>query len=85
MFSPPPPPHTHTHTHTYTDPGGGGQKSTFSEHGHVAYQFKGNQKCSNMLANILPSDLLPGPGGQKVKIQVMLHIKLEGIRNAATW
>ena len=39
----------------------GGQNSTFSEHGHVAYQIKGNHKCSNMLANILPADPLdPG-------------------------
>ena len=33
-----------------------GQNSTFSEHGHVAYQIKENQECSNMVANILPSD-----------------------------
>ena len=32
-----------------------GQNSTFSEHGHVAYQFKGITKCSNMVANILPT------------------------------
>ena len=30
-----------------------GQKSTFSEHGHVAYQIKGNDKCSNMQVHIL--------------------------------
>ena len=34
---------------------GGGQNSTFSEHGCVAYQIKGNHRCSNMLANILPT------------------------------
>ena len=33
-----------------------GQSSTFSEHGHVAYQIKENHKCSNMVANILPAD-----------------------------
>ena len=33
-----------------------GQNSTFSEHGHVAYKIKGNHKCSNMVANILPAD-----------------------------
>ena len=39
-----------------------GQKSTFSEHGHVAYQIKGNHECSNMVANILHADPLPrGP------------------------
>ena len=33
-----------------------GQNSTFSEHGHVAYQIKENQECNNMVANILPAD-----------------------------
>ena len=28
---------------------------TFAEHDHVAYQIKGNSKCSNMVANILPA------------------------------
>ena len=32
------------------------QISTFSEHGHVAYQFKGNHKCSNKVANILRAE-----------------------------
>ena len=36
-----------------------GQKSTFSEHDHVAYQIKGNHECSNMVANILHSDPPP--------------------------
>ena len=30
-----------------------GQISTFSEHGHVAYQIKGNRKYSKMVANIM--------------------------------
>ena len=25
------------------------------EHGHVVYQIKGNQECSNIVANILPA------------------------------
>ena len=29
------------------------QNSKFSEHGHVAYQIKGNDDCSNMKAHIL--------------------------------
>ena len=29
------------------------QNSTFSEHGHVAYQIKVSNECSNMVANIL--------------------------------
>ena len=36
--------------------GSKGQISTFSEHGHVANQMKGNHECSNMVANILPAD-----------------------------
>ena len=42
-----------------------GQKSCFSEHGHVAYQIKENHKCSNMVATILSTDPLhppPDPG-----------------------
>ena len=35
---------------------GGCQNSTFSEHGHVAYQIKENYKCSNMVENIFPAD-----------------------------
>ena len=42
-----PPPHTHTLTHTRPW-GSKGQNSTFSEHGHVAYQIEGNHKCSNV-------------------------------------
>ena len=38
-----------------------GQISTFSEHGHVVYQIKGNRVCSNMVANILPASPLPVP------------------------
>ena len=34
------------------------QNSTFSEHSHVAYQTKENDKCS-MVANILPADKYP--------------------------
>ena len=33
-----------------------GQNSTFSEHGYVAYQIKGNHECSNMVTNILIAD-----------------------------
>ena len=32
------------------------QNFTFSEHGHVANQIKGNHECSNIVANILPAD-----------------------------
>ena len=37
------------------------QYSTFSEHGHIAYQIKGITKCSNIAANILHADPLPPP------------------------
>ena len=37
------------------------QNSTFSEHGHDAYQIKENHKYSNMEANILPRDPLTPP------------------------
>ena len=45
-------------------PNPGGQKvknSTFSEHGHIAYNIKSNHKCSNMVANILPTAPHPIP------------------------
>ena len=40
-------------------PCGRGLNSTFSEHGNVAYQIKGNHQRSNMVANILPADPPP--------------------------
>ena len=33
-----------------------GQNSTFSEHGHIAYQIYENHECSNVIANILNAD-----------------------------
>ena len=41
-----------------------GQDSTFSEHGHVAYQIKENHECSNKVPNILPADSLSPPPPQ---------------------
>ena len=38
-----------------------GQNLTILEHCHVAYQIKGNQECSNMEANILPTYPTPEP------------------------
>ena len=35
------------------------QHSTFSEHGHVAYQIKENHECSHIVENILPADSDP--------------------------
>ena len=37
-------------------------KSAFSEYGHVAYQIKGNEAYSNMLANNMVLHLLLTPG-----------------------
>ena len=84
----PPPPHTHTHTHTHPRTWGSkGQNSAFSEeHGHATYQVKGNHECNNMVANILHADPPPLWGGiQLFQSMVMLHIKLNGITNAATY
>ena len=91
----PPPPH---HYHLPTLPptlgvGSKGKNSTFSEYSHVAYQIKGNDECSNMVANILPQPPPPPDpwGGVKrskyiyYHDMVMLHIKLKGMTHAATW
>ena len=68
------------------DVGGGTETKIqlFSEHGHVAYQIKGNDACSKMVANILPADTpsIPGGGFERsihffLKV-VMLHIKVNG-------
>ena len=71
--------------------GSKGQIATFSEHCYVAYQIKGNQVCSNMVANILPADPSPPPPPPPhthththlPQNMVMLHIKLKVVRNAA--
>ena len=54
---------------------GKGQNSTLSEYGHVAYQIKGNDACSNMEANILPADPPADPrvGGSKGKNSTFLE------------
>ena len=48
-----------------------------AEYGQVAYQIKGNDTCSNTVANILPTDPLPTLKGQysTFKNMVMLYIK----------
>ena len=73
--------------------GSKGQNSTFLEHSHVAYHIKENKECSNMEANILPTNptipptLGMGSQGQNSLFQnmIMLHINLKRITNAATW
>ena len=50
-----------------------GQTSTFSEHGHVAYQIKENRECSNVIATILPADTPDHGCRQYVKIQLSEH------------
>ena len=60
---PPPPPHTHTPP---------------PEHGHVAYQIKGNQECSKMLTNVLPANTyprIPPPPGGGVKSSKFIFFK----------
>ena len=76
-----------THPPHHPDPGLGskGQYSTFSEYGHVAYQFKGNNKFSNMVANMLPATLHPDPGvgskGQKLPFSDHGHVAYQIIGN----
>ena len=69
----PPPPPTPAHTHRST-----GINSTFTEHGHVAYQINRNiemqQHGSNCFAARLPSPTTLGDWGQKVKIQLFQNM-----------
>ena len=54
------------------------QNSTFSEHGHVAYQIKENHKCSNMVTNILLADTLTlGQIGQNLPFSEHGHIEYQ--------
>ena len=67
---------------------GRGQTSTFSEYGHVAYQIKGNDACSNMVANSVPVHIFSIPEvGSKVKTLFLrvavIHIKLKGMKHIA--
>ena len=62
-------------------PGGQKVKIQFLEHGHVAYQIKGNDTCSNMAANIfIPYPLTTLQLFQKI---VMFHIKLKWNRECS--
>ena len=75
-----------------------GHISTFSEHGHVANQIKGNHECSNMVANILLTDPQSQPlwsKGQNSIFKEHSHVAYQikgsyecsnrGIKNAAAW
>ena len=56
------------------------QNSTFSKHGHVAYQIKENHECSNMVPNILLADTLTmgmGQIGQNLPFSEHGHIKYQ--------
>ena len=61
----------------------------FSELGHVPYQIKAGEGCSNMVANILPTNTPLTLGwGQKVKLYlflkvVILLIKVNGVEHRA--
>ena len=82
LQTPPPPPPPPTVAMGSID-----KMSAFSEHGHVAYQFKWNHEIQQHGSKLLWSQTSPPPTtlggwGQKVKIQlfqnmVTLHIKLE--------
>ena len=54
-----------------------GQNSTFSEHGQVAYQIKGNHKCSKM---VTPT-LWMGSIGQNSTISEHGHVAYQIIGN----
>ena len=41
-------------------------KLYFLEYGHVAYQIKENDTCSNMVPYSLPADTLVGSKGQNI-------------------
>ena len=78
-----------THTHTTLGIGLIGQNLTFSDF-HVAYQIKWNHEMQHHGSKYLPSDPptpLTRSIGQSQLFQnmVMLHIKLKGIMDAATW
>ena len=45
-----------------------GQHSTFLEHVHIAFQIKENHECSNMVANILPTEYGDGVNRSKFNI-----------------
>ena len=54
-----------------------GKNSTFSEHGHVAYQIKENHEYNNMVANILlhtPPTLGIGSVGLNLTISENSHV-----------
>ena len=56
------------------------QNSTFSEHGHVAYQLKEKHECSNMVPNILLADTLTlrmGQIGQNLPFSEHGHIEYQ--------
>ena len=68
--------------------GGAGTNFNFSEYGHVAYQIKGNDACSNMVANSVPVHTFSIPEvGSKVKTLFLrvaaIHIKLKGMKHIA--
>ena len=71
--------------------GGAEAKIKLFQNSHVAYQIKVDDAGSNMVANILPTDIPLTQGvGSKVKLYiflkvVMLHIKLKLTTLAATW
>ena len=48
----------------------------FLEYGHVAYQIKANDKCSKMIANILPTDTpsIPRMGSKGQTISESSHV-----------
>ena len=62
------------------DLGGGAEAKSkfFSEYGHVAYQIKANEACTNMVKNILHTDTpltsWVGSKGQTISFSESSHV-----------
>ena len=57
--------------------GSKGQNSTVLEHGHFAYDIKGDHECSNILVNIMSTDLpppTPRVKGSKFNFSEHVHV-----------
>ena len=51
-------------------------KFNYLDHGHDAYQIKGNHGCSNMVENILAGNRLPPPLTLEVKRSKLIFYRL---------
>ena len=65
-----------TYTPSTQGVGSKGQTIYFSESSHVAYQIKADDAGSNMVANILPTDMTQGVGSkcQTISFTESIHV-----------